>query len=168
MNLCQRCSHAIHQFLFDFMTSADELHKTSVQCDLCRLLLKVIGGRLPNGTITGPLRIQRKASKITVQLGHRNYRLLTVRKISGRDVVNVRIIGLRRLTSGWNAQKPANASYPMISKPECLPCVILTTLNTHNYCSHGCEIATQITLNAARILVRLERKRDSTQRDSLL
>jgi hypothetical protein len=167
MNLCQRCSHAVRQLLLDFMTSADELHKTSVQCDLCRLLLKVIGGRLPKGMMTGPLRIRRKASKITVQRGSNNYILLTIRKIPGRDALNVHIIGLRRLTSGWNAQKLTNASHSTISKSGCLPCAGLTTLNIHNCCSHGCEIATQSTLNAARISVRLEPKQDNTQRDSL-
>src|SRR4051812_33127584 len=55
----------------------------------------------------------------------------------------------------------------MISKSECLLCAILRTLYTHNCCSHGCEIATQSTLNAAKISVRLEPKQDSTQRDSL-
>lgn len=100
MHLCQRCSHAVHQLLLDFMTSADELHKTSVHCDLCRLLFKVLGERLPKEMITGPLRIRRKASKITVQRGPHNYRLLTIRKIPGEEALHVHIIGLRKLTSG--------------------------------------------------------------------
>jgi hypothetical protein len=101
MTLCQICSHAIYQPLLDLTTSADELHKTSVQCDLCRLLLKAIGERLPKEMRTGPLRVRRKASKIIVQRGPHSYRLLTIRKIPGKEALDVHIIGLRRLTFEW-------------------------------------------------------------------
>jgi hypothetical protein len=82
------------------MTNADELLKTPVQCDFCRLLLRNISGRLPKEMMTEPLWIRRKGSKITVQRGPHTYRLLTIRQIPGRKLLNVYAIGLRRLTSG--------------------------------------------------------------------
>ena len=100
VNLCQRCSNAVQQLLLDFTTNADDLHKTAVQCDLCRLLFKIFGERLPKEMKTEPLGIRKEASKITVQRGLHSYRLLTIRKIPGREAHNVHIIGSRRLTSG--------------------------------------------------------------------
>jgi hypothetical protein len=99
VNLCQRCSHAVHQLLLDFTTSADGLSKSAVQCDLCRLLFKILGERLPKEMKTEPLGIRKEASKITVQRGLHSYRLLTIRKIPGREALNIHMIGLRRLTS---------------------------------------------------------------------
>ena len=100
VNLCQRCSNAVQQLLLDFTTNADDLHKSAVQCDLCRLLFTIFGERLPKEMKTEPLGIRKEASKITVQRGLHSYRLLTIRKIPGREAHNVHIIGSRRLTSG--------------------------------------------------------------------
>jgi hypothetical protein len=99
VNLCQRCSHAVHQLLLEFTTSADGLSNSAVQCDLCRLIFEVLGEKLPKEMITEPLRIRKEASKITVQRGPHSYRLLTIRKIPGREALNIHMIGLRRLTS---------------------------------------------------------------------
>ena len=99
VNLCQRCSNAVQQLLLDFTTNADDLHKSAVQCDLCRLLFKIFGERLPKEMKTEPLGIRKEASKITVQRGLHSYRLLTIRKIPGREALNIHMIGLRRLTS---------------------------------------------------------------------
>ena len=99
VNLCQRCSHAVHQPLLELTTSADGLSNSAVQCDLCRLLFKIFGERLPKEMKTEPLGIRKEASKITVQRGLHSYRLLTIRKIPGREALNIHMIGLRRLTS---------------------------------------------------------------------
>jgi len=84
-DLCNRCSNTVHQLLIDFVTSVDELQKSSVQCELCRLLLKVIVERLSTETTTEPLSIQRKGSKITVQRGSHNCRLVTIRRFPGSE-----------------------------------------------------------------------------------
>jgi hypothetical protein len=82
------------------MTNADELFKTPVQCDFCRLLLKIVSGKLPKEMTTEPLWIRRKGSKITVQRGPQIYRLLTIRQLPGMKLPIVHMIGLRRLTFG--------------------------------------------------------------------
>ena len=115
-DLCNRCSNAVHQLLINFVTSIDELRKSSVQCELCRLLLKVIVERLSTETTTEPLSIQRKGSKITIQRGSHNCRLITIKRFPGKEALNVHIIGLRRLTSGLKAQKPTSARLPMTLK----------------------------------------------------
>lgn len=164
----ERCSHAVHQLLLGYTTSAEEIHKTTAQCDFCRLLHKVIERRLPKEMTTEPIGIRRKASKIIVQRGPHIHRLLTIRRLPGRKALNFQMIRLRRLTPGWTVQISTRADCPMISKSACLPCARSATLHTRSCWSHGYGTAAQITSSAARMSVCLGPKRGNTQRDLLL